>query len=85
MKIAYVRWLDARGFGGAKLLALAQRMGALEMDSAGMLVSEDDEVIRIAQDIYTYDEEGPKAREIEIIPQKYVISKRIIDLDEAAT
>ena len=84
VKIAYVKWLDARGVTGSKPVSQVNKMDGLIMDTAGMLVSEDRKVIRIAQDIYIYDaEEGPIARDIEIIPQRYVIEKRIIEVKKA--
>ena len=83
MKIAYVQWWDARGLNGPKPISQVNKMNGLLMDTAGILVGEDRQSIRIAQDIYLYDDEdGPIARDVEIIPQKYVISKRIIEIEE---
>lgn len=82
MKVIYVQWLDARGMSGGKPVAQVKKMSGLIIDTAGMLIDEKGKAIRIAQDIYQYDEEdGPIARDVEIIPKKYVITKRIIEIE----
>ena len=82
MKVAYVQWLDARGVGRGLPVSQAQKINGLLTNSAGVLIGMDKHAIRLAQDVYTIDpEEGPIAREIEIIPQKYVITKQIIEIE----
>ena len=81
MKIAYVQWLDARGIERLPV-SRARNMSGLITETAGILLDMDKHTIRLAQDIYTIDnEDGPIARDIEIIPRKYVITKRIIEIE----
>ena len=83
MKVAYVKWLDARGVSGGLLMSRARKISGLITHSAGVLVGMDKYAIRLAQDMYTIDnEDGPIARDMEIIPMKYVITKRIIEIEE---
>ena len=82
MKIVYVRWEDARAIAGPRPLSEMNQIGPLVMETVGIFLSEDSEVIRLAQDIYTYDpEEGALLRDTSIIPQKFILSKRIIEIN----
>ena len=79
MKVVYIEWLDARGIGGRMARKAAEEMGLLLLRTAGLLVGEDEKVVRVAQDYWKYEDEDGTApetyRELEIIP-KNGIKKR---------
>ena len=45
------------------------------MESAGILISEDEEYMRIAQDSW-FDEDEDRCREYEVIPKKYILQQK---------
>ena len=73
MKVVYLEWLDARGIGGRVARKAAEKEGLLLVRTAGLLVGEDEEVVRVAQDHWKYeDDDGmvPETyRELEVIPK----------------
>ena len=73
MKVVYLEWLDARGIGGRVARKAAEKEGLLFVRTAGLLVGEDEEVVRVAQDYWRYeDDDGtvPETyRELEVIPK----------------
>ena len=73
MKVVYIEWLDARGIGGRVSRKKAEEEGLLLVRTAGLLVGEDEKVVRVAQDYWRYeDEDGTEPetyRELEIIPK----------------
>ena len=80
MKVVYVEWFDAKGIGGQLRRKAANLEGLSFMHTAGIWVGEDDAVVRIAQDYWTYEDEDGTIREtfrdIEVIP-KSGIQRRV--------
>lgn len=76
IQIAYIEWLDARGLAGRMNKKMAQTEPLLLVRSAGLLVNQDEEVVRISQDYWTWeDEDGTQPetyRELEVIPRAMV-------------
>ena len=72
-KVVYLEWLDARGISGRMARKAAEETGLLLLRTAGLLVGEDETVVRVAQDYWTYeDEDGTEPetyRELEVIPK----------------
>ena len=84
VRVAYVKWLDAESYSGPRLVSNTKNLKGSEVESAGILLSQDNKAIRIAQGVWAGDDSnaGFMAREIEVIPQKYVISKQIFEVKE---
>lgn len=76
MKLVYLEWVDARGIGGQMSRKVGQRHNGLLVRTAGILLGEDEEVVRLAQDYWKYeDEDGTEPevfRDLEIIPKVLV-------------
>ena len=64
--IAYVEWLDSSVSAETMALSELNQMTGERLYTAGMLVSEDEEVVRIAQDLY---EGGRLCRTTLVIPR----------------
>ena len=78
MQVVYVEWLDASTSSGFRSIAAAQREGLILMQSTGSLVGEDDQVLRLAQDYFSYDDDGSsteRCRSLIVIP-KAAIQRR---------
>ena len=56
MKVIYIEWLDARGIQGRLSKKEANSNGLMLVHTAGILVGEDEEVVRVAQDYWTYED-----------------------------
>ena len=84
VQIAYIEWLDARGLAGRMNKKMAQTEPLLLVRSAGLLVNQDEEVVRISQDYWTWeDEDGTQPetyRELEVIPRAMVRRIEIIQV-----
>ena len=74
MRITVVHWLDASGYHGEMGLGDVNELKALPIVTVGMLISEDDIVIRLAQDFLRYagSPSEHRYRDIETIPKKYI-------------
>lgn len=85
MEVVYVRWLDASGNSGQMSLAGGKRQHPLIMHTAGVLLTEDDEQVVIAQDQWTITEDGDQAervRDVEAIPRVLVLALQRFSIDE---
>jgi len=79
-KVAYIRWRDAKGDSGPRDIELANKEGAIAMETAGIYLSEDDEVVRVAQDIYNYNEWASQSvREVEVILKKNITHMKVTE------
>ena len=77
MQVVYVEWLDSRCVSSASA-ASARRESLLLMSTAGVLVGEDDQVLRLALDWWGWDDDGDwveRYRNVAIIP-KAAIQRR---------
>ena len=78
MKIAYIEWLASSIMGNENIaIADLNKMNGERLFTAGILISEDDQVVRIAQDVY---ENGELCRTIEIIPRVAITKFTEVDL-----
>ena len=87
MEVVYVRWLDASGIGGPVSLATARNDHLVEMNTAGILVGEDEQRIVLAQDWWSYiedDAEMVRVRDREVIPKAMVLSLQRFNTDMMA-
>jgi len=84
MKVVLIRWLDARQQDGpASLISLDEQKGLI-MTSAGILASEDDEVVRLVQDTYEWTDDGEAAfRRAVIIPKSYILNRQEWEVKDA--
>ena len=84
IQIAYIEWLDAAGVSGRINKKTAHKEGLLLIQTAGILVSQDEEVIRISQDYWASEvEDGTKPetyRELEIIPRVAVKRMEVMEV-----
>jgi hypothetical protein len=81
MKVMYIEWLDARGLEGRVNRKEAEEAGLLLVKTAGLLIGEDEEVVRVSMDYWSYADASDghtydTYREIEVIP-KSGIQKRM--------
>ena len=83
IKIAYIKWVDAHGGDGQYGLSFAQGRQIDEMESAGILISDDDEQITIAQDWFELKGRETQVRNYESIPKTNIKSFRIWEPEEA--
>lgn len=71
MNIVYLEWLDARGIAGRVTSREAKAEGLLLVHTAGILINENEEVVRVSQDYWKYSDgdgtEPESYREVEII------------------
>ena len=77
MEVVYVEWLDSRSVTYLSA-ASARKEGLLLMSTAGLLIGEDDQVLRLALDFWSFDDDGDYAeryRYVAIIP-KAAIQRR---------
>ena len=89
IQVAYIEWLDATGISGRISKKNAHKEGLLLLQTAGFLVSQDEEVIRISQDYWVSEaEDGTKPetyRELEVIPKAMVRRYREFEVTDAET
>ena len=82
MQLVYVEWVDAWGTRGPLSRKEAEEYGALLVTTGGILVNEDEEVVRVAQDYWSRaDADGtvPETfRDISVIPKVLVKKMEII-------
>ena len=57
MQVVYVEWLDSRSVS-SRSLPSARKEGLLLLQTAGIYVGEDDQVLRLTLDYWTYDDDG---------------------------
>ena len=80
MKVIYVAWLDASFSGGQRSAREARGEKLLLVHTAGLLVGEDDAVVRVGQDYWNYEDSDGTVpeiyRQIEVIP-KAAIRQRL--------
>ena len=80
MKVVYIEWLDASGTNGQVRRERADKEGLVLMHTAGLLISEDEQVVRLVQDYWDFeDSDGVKRetlRELAVIP-KNGIQRRV--------
>ena len=77
VEVVYVEWLDSRSVTYLSA-ASARKEGLLLMSTAGLLIGEDDQVLRLALDFWSFDDDGDYAeryRYVAIIP-KAAIQRR---------
>ena len=74
-KVVWVLWEDAHGGNGPHTFAEVNAMGSFLVESAGILVSEDEDTMRIAQDSWSSDDED-RCRDHEVIPKKYILKSK---------
>ena len=84
MQIVYIEWLDSMGLGGRNNKKEAMEAKLLLVTTAGILVGEDEEVVRIAQDWWTWEDgDGTRPeiyREVLVIPKKMVQRFEIMEV-----
>ncbi len=78
-KLVWVRWEDAFGGDGPKSVEGVRKLGPWIVESAGMLVSDDDDTLRIAQDIWLDDGGEDACRDYKIIPKKYILQMKVFN------
>ena len=79
MKFVYIHWADAQGDHGQCSPDDLESMGTLSVETVGIFISEDDDVVRLTGDILHFD--GPiKYRDTNVIPQAYIIEKKIFNI-----
>lgn len=82
MKIAYVKWLDSRHTEGPVSRFAADGYRALVMDSGGLLLTSDDECVRIARSSWEGEADGRTTVDyILVIPRAYVLEMRVFDVE----
>ena len=75
VKVAYVCWDDASGISGPLSVEEAARQVPIPVRSAGILVGEDEDCVRLAQDYYTRPMDGMvevRVRDLAVIPRKFI-------------
>lgn len=78
VKLVYIRWLDAQGDHGQDTKEALDALKGLPVETAGFLVSEDEDVVRLSQDIMHYVD-GVKYRDTEIIPRAYIQGMQVFE------
>jgi len=73
--VVVVWWFDARGLRGVADPEDMKKKGGLPMMSAGVLISDEGDAVRFAQDYY-FDGGEEAVRDIEIIPKAYITKMR---------
>ena len=79
MEVVYVEWLDASGVHSIVSVNAAHRENLLLMQTAGVFISEDEQVLRLAQDYWRYDDDGSpveRCRFLSIIPKAAIQHRR---------
>ena len=73
MKVVYIEWFDAKQIDGTQSRRAANLEGLLFMHTSGMLAGEDDAVVRLAKDYWTFEDGDGTVREtfrdVEVIPK----------------
>jgi len=64
MKVVYLEWEDAQSTGGTFNRGEVDKMGLLLVSTVGILVSEDEEVVRLAEDYWKHKEQDGTEPEI---------------------
>ena len=86
MKMAYVKWLDSNGLSGRMSPKVAEELGPLPVESAGILVRDDGECVTLAQDYWRWtDSDGTEPetfRTILVIPRVLVQRLEIIEVPD---
>lgn len=83
VKLVYIRWLDAQGDHGQQTKEELDAMQALPLETAGFLVSEDDDVVRLSTDMLHFD--GlVKYRDTNVIPKMYIQDMQVIEVKSEA-
>lgn len=80
-KVAFIRWLDAAMVPGPVAVREVITDKGLITDSAGVLLSEDEDTVRIAQDTWQGSDE-PLCRHASIIPRKYITEMQTWETDK---
>lgn len=81
-RLVYIRWLDAQGDHGQTSLGELNDLGALPVETAGFLISENDEVVRISQDIMHF-KDFVRYRDTEVIPRIYIQSMKVVEVEDS--
>ena len=80
MKVVYIAWLDASNCDGVRTAKVARAETLIEVHTAGLLIGEDDEVVRVGQDYWNYEDSDGTVpeiyRQIKVIP-KGAIQRRL--------
>ena len=79
MQVVFVEWLDASGLSSTQSLPAARREGLSLMRSVGVLIGEDDQVLRLARDCWTFDDDGTPqdyCRALCVIPKNAIQRRR---------
>lgn len=83
MKIVWVKWQDAHGQEGPVNQEDVDRQDSLVVVSAGMYVSENENVIRLSMDFYNYEGFTEKIlRNTLVIPKKNIIGMKIFNVPD---
>ena len=75
VEVVYIEWLDASGVSSTQSVADAKRERLSLMHSAGVLIGEDDQVLRLALDCWSYDDDGSLkelCRNVSVIPKNAI-------------
>ena len=82
-KIVYVKWVDAQIIHGQRTIKAGNKEPALIMESAGIYLSEDEDVLRFAVDLIHNEEDEADwdSRGTSIIPKAYITEMRIFDTE----
>ena len=78
MQVVFVEWLDSHSVSGASATS-ARKEGLLLMATAGLLVGEDDQVLRLALDWWSWEDDGDlveRYRNLAIIPKAAIQRRR---------
>ena len=83
MKMAYVKWVDCRLDTAGVAINKAVKSDGMIMHTSGMLLEGgSDDFIRLAKDIYVWDDEGELAcRNRMAIPKVNVLEMRVFEVE----
>ena len=94
MQVVYVEWLDSRSISFVSATS-ARKEQLLLMSTAGLLIGEDDQVLRLARDFWSFDDDGnhvERCRDVAIIPknaiqrrQQWEVTPGLVGLSHTAT
>ncbi|KKM27327.1 hypothetical protein LCGC14_1575860 [marine sediment metagenome] len=80
MEVAVIHWLDAMSDRGPLTLTGIKQLGPLPIVTVGLLISQDEEVIRVAQDwsLFSGGISEHRYREVAVIPKTYITKLEIL-------
>ena len=80
MEVAVIHWLDAMSDRGPLPLSDIHQLGPLPIVTVGLLISQDEEVIRVAQNwsLFSGGISEHRYREVAVIPKTYITKLEIL-------